>query len=81
MGDKQKDGKDHSSTSQLCEIGLPLSGNSLLGLADCYRQGSSRVYIKAAVNKCFSSKTHINKPSTNTLLLPKTVHCEMTCEL
>lgn len=81
MGGKQKDGKDHSSTSQLCEIGLSLSGNPLLGLADCYSQGSSRVCSEAAVNKCFSTKTHINQPSTDTLSLPKTVHDEMAHEL
>lgn len=60
MGGKQKDGKTHSSTNLLCEIGLPLSGNPLLDLADCYSQGSSRVYSEPAVNKCFSTKTPIN---------------------
>lgn len=67
MSGEWDDGKDHSATSQLCEIVLPQPGNPLLGLADCYSRSSSRVYSEAAVNKCFSSKTHINKPSANTL--------------
>lgn len=67
MGGKQEDGKDRSSTSQLCEIVPPQPGNPLLDLADCYSQDSSRVYCEAAVNKCFSTKTHLNKSSANTL--------------
>lgn len=35
-GGEGGDGKDHSPTSQLCEIVLPQLGNLLLGLADCY---------------------------------------------
>lgn len=73
--------KDHSPTSQLLEIVLPQPGDPLFSLADCYGQSSSRVYSEAAVNKCFSTKTHINKPSTNTVSLPTIVRCQMACEL
>ena len=81
MNGEQEGGKDRPPTSQLCEIVLPWPGNPLLGLSDCCSQDSSRVYSEAAVNKCFSTKTHINKPSTNTLSLPTIVHCQMACEL
>lgn len=81
MSGEREDGKDHSATSQLCEIVLPQPGNPLLGLADCYSRSSSRVYSEAAVNKCFSSKTYINKPSANTLFFPTIVRCQMACEL
>lgn len=80
-GEDGGDGKDHFPTSQLGEIVLLQLSNLRLGLADCYSQGSSRVYSEAAVNKHFSTKTHTSKQPTNAVSLPAIIHCQMASEL
>lgn len=79
LGGERKDGKGNSHTRQLYKIVLPWPGNPLL----VWLITTAKVLPEfiVSINKCFSTKTNINKSSTNTLSFPTIVHCQMAYEL
>lgn len=79
LGEEQKDGRGNSPTRQLYKIVVPWPGSPLL----VWLITTAKVLPEfiVSINKCFSTKTNINKSSTNTFCLPTVVHCQIVYEL